>query len=325
MDKISIIIPVYNVEPYIIKCLDSIINQTYTNLELLCINDGSTDYGGKICDEYAMKDNRIKVFHQHNQGVSAARNVGLNNFTGDYIGFVDSDDWIEPEMFEKLHETAVKHNKQISFCSVSSYFNDQLYKVWSYPELEGETSTINTLESLLSPDGIKGSVCNKLFHIDLITKATKSFDTDIHYCEDLLFCIELLIKSNGISYAPEVFYHYYALETGAVWSFNQKRMTELRAWQDIIALMELQTGKLLGLAKNRYFEAAVNLVRLAARAGEKTSKAILREESKRYRSDYLKSPYIPFKHKLKTMIMMLFPVLSDKIWLSLKKKYRLEW
>lgn len=99
---ISVIVPVYNTEPYLRKCLDSIINQTYTNLEILVIDDGSTDKSGLICDEYAEQDQRIRVFHTENHGLSAARNLGLDNANGKYIGFVDSDDWIDLDMYEDL-------------------------------------------------------------------------------------------------------------------------------------------------------------------------------------------------------------------------------
>ena len=99
---ISVIVPVYNVEPYLRKCLDSILAQTYRNLEILVIDDGSTDGSGRICDEYAGRDERIKVFHTENHGLSCARNLGLDNANGEWIGFVDSDDWIEPDMYEVL-------------------------------------------------------------------------------------------------------------------------------------------------------------------------------------------------------------------------------
>ena len=102
MSKISVIVPVYNVEQYLPQCLDSIINQTYKNLEIICVDDGSPDNSGKILDEYAKKDKRIKVIHQENQGVSVARNTGLDNATGKYIGFVDPDDWIEADYYETL-------------------------------------------------------------------------------------------------------------------------------------------------------------------------------------------------------------------------------
>ena len=98
---ISVIVPVYNVELYLRKCLNSVVNQTYRDLEILIIDDGSTDGSGEICDEYR-KDERVRVFHTDNRGLSCARNLGLDNATGEWIGFVDSDDWIEPDMYEVL-------------------------------------------------------------------------------------------------------------------------------------------------------------------------------------------------------------------------------
>lgn len=102
---ISVIVPVYNVELYLRRCLDSVVNQTYRDLEILIIDDGSTDRSGEICDKYAEKDQRIRVFHTENRGLSAARNLGLENACGGYIGFVDGDDWIEPDMYEKAIAT----------------------------------------------------------------------------------------------------------------------------------------------------------------------------------------------------------------------------
>lgn len=99
---ISVIVPVYKVAPYLRQCVDSIINQSFDDLEILLIDDGSPDQCGEICDEYAAKDSRVRVFHTENKGLSAARNLGLQKATGEYIGFIDSDDWIEPDMYEVL-------------------------------------------------------------------------------------------------------------------------------------------------------------------------------------------------------------------------------
>lgn len=107
---ISVIIPVYNVEPYLRKCIDSVIGQTYTNLEILLVDDGSTDCSGAICDEYQQKDNRVRVFHKENGGLSSARNVALDEAHGDYIGFVDSDDYIDSSMFEVLIELCINYD-----------------------------------------------------------------------------------------------------------------------------------------------------------------------------------------------------------------------
>lgn len=113
---ISVIIPVYNVEKYLHRCLGSVIAQTYQNLEIICVDDGSTDCSGEICEQYALKDHRVKVFHQENQGVSAARNKGLDIATGEYIAFIDSDDYIQNDMFEQLYRELLKSGASYVIC-----------------------------------------------------------------------------------------------------------------------------------------------------------------------------------------------------------------
>ena len=116
-DLISVIIPVYNVEKYLEKCINSVINQTYKNLEIILVNDGSTDNCPNICDEFAKKDSRIRVIHKQNGGLSSARNAGLDIANGQYIGFVDSDDYIHTEMYQKLYEALISQNADLSICS----------------------------------------------------------------------------------------------------------------------------------------------------------------------------------------------------------------
>lgn len=117
-DLISVIVPIYKVEKYLNTCVDSIIAQTYKNLEIILVDDGSPDNCGRICDEYALKDSRIKVIHQQNGGLSAARNAGLDVATGEYIGFVDSDDYIAPDMYEKLYNALKNNNCDLSICNI---------------------------------------------------------------------------------------------------------------------------------------------------------------------------------------------------------------
>lgn len=122
-DLISVIVPVYNVELYLEQCLNSIINQTYKNLEIILVNDGSTDNSGVICDLYANIDNRIIVIHKDNGGVSSARNAGLNVAKGNFIGFVDPDDWIADDMYEKLYLNIQNFNANISVCKFRKVMN----------------------------------------------------------------------------------------------------------------------------------------------------------------------------------------------------------
>ena len=125
--KISVIIPVYNVEDYLSKCLQSVINQTYTNLEIILVDDGSTDNSGEICDEFSENDNRIKVIHQKNTGVSQARKIGIDVADGKYIGFVDADDWIEPDMYETLINKM--KNSDIIMSGLFFHMNDAVKKI----------------------------------------------------------------------------------------------------------------------------------------------------------------------------------------------------
>ena len=118
MEKVSIIVPVYNVEKYLECCLESLINQTLKDIEIICVNDGSTDNSGKILENYAAKDNRIKVIHQVNGGQAAARNNGLNAVNGKYINFIDSDDWVDLDFIEKLYDAAERNSADIAVASI---------------------------------------------------------------------------------------------------------------------------------------------------------------------------------------------------------------
>lgn len=127
MPEISIIVPVYNVEKYLKKCIDSIISQTYKNIEIILIDDGSTDKSGEICDEYASNDNRIIVVHKENGGLSSARNAGIDMAQGKYLGFVDSDDYIEKDMYETLYKNLVDNDADISVCGIFNCYNGNQY------------------------------------------------------------------------------------------------------------------------------------------------------------------------------------------------------
>ena len=124
---ISIIVPVYNAEKYLHRCVDSILAQTFTDFELLLINDGSKDNSGKICDEYAAKDPRVRVFHKENGGVSSARNMGLDNAKGEWVTFVDSDDWLVHNIYEKMLHKLVEENADLCLCDINMYWGGESF------------------------------------------------------------------------------------------------------------------------------------------------------------------------------------------------------
>lgn len=207
MPKISIIVPVYKVENYLSQCVDSILNQTFADWECILVDDGSPDGSGVICDEYAQKDARIHVIHKENRGVSAARNTGLSAAQGEYIYFIDSDDYVEREALELLLSKAKQSEADIM---VHGIVNDYIYKHSStavkYVSLpDKDYSTI--LEMSDRWGLLKGPV-NKLFKNSIIKNKSLRFDESISYGEDTKFTFEYLVHCHSIAFVPRHLYHY---------------------------------------------------------------------------------------------------------------------
>lgn len=194
MPIISIIIPVYNSEKYLSKCIDSVLAQTFTDYELILVDDGSTDRSAVICDDYAIKDARIKVIHKENGGVSTARNIGLINASGDYIGFIDSDDYVEPNMYTVLFELIQKHECDISICGFKVIDEDK-YKIERIQN-SGQIEFLDR-EGLVSketdmPWTIRLDTINKLFKKSIIDGLM--FDEKLKCAEDTLFLHQALMR-----------------------------------------------------------------------------------------------------------------------------------
>ena len=167
MDKISVVVPIYNVQDYVKACVESIRRQTYTNLEIILVDDGSTDKSNEICDEYAALDNRIKVIHKKNGGLSAARNAGLDICTGDYIGFVDGDDTIDEDMYELLYRNAVAYHADISMCKERLICGDKIYSRFRDTKVKIYHGFSDCIKELYLSCGLSISVCVKLYKKEL--------------------------------------------------------------------------------------------------------------------------------------------------------------
>jgi len=191
-ELISIIVPVYNVEKYLKKCVDSIVNQTYKNLEIILVDDGATDNSGKICDELVELDNRIKVYHKKNGGLSDARNYGVERATGDYIGFVDSDDYIDAEMYERLYEAIKKENVDVAECNLKIVYPEKtdLFTDQKYYQICNKQEY---LEEYLKIEKIFGSACVRLTKADIARKLKfpvgKLYE-DTYYAYDLIGIVD---------------------------------------------------------------------------------------------------------------------------------------
>lgn len=204
-NKISVIVPVYKAERYLRDCLDSLVSQTHRNLEIILVEDGSPDGSGRICDEYAARDNRIRVIHQKNSGASAARNAGLAAARGDWIGFVDADDRIEPDMFAYLFSLAQEYGADISQCGVFFEENDRN----SIHFCSGEICVLeNHSEQFWTDtwDVLSNCVWNKLYRAEVL--AGIEFCLDYSIGEDQFFLLHALIGVRRIVTGTDAKYHY---------------------------------------------------------------------------------------------------------------------
>lgn len=239
-EKISIIIPIYNAEKHLRKCINSLINQSYSNTEIILIDDGSTDKSLNICNEYGKKYSNIKVIHQENQGVSAARNNGINNSTGNYIGFVDADDYIEEKMLEKMMFQMIKNNLDIVICNL--YYEDENFKeIEKFNHNDYEIDRNKFPYEMYSNYAMQGYVCNKLYRKSIIENKKIRFDTKYIVLEDDLFNYIIFFNNKNlkIKYIDEKLYHYVKQATGASKSpFNIKKLSYLSVRNAEIEILE---------------------------------------------------------------------------------------
>lgn len=215
--KISVIVPVYNMEKYLVRCIESIQQQTYPNLEIICINDGSTDASGQILEEMAKKDSRLVIIHQENSGVSSARNAGLKRATGDYIGFVDSDDYIDRDMYRALIENIEVTGSDIAACGFSFDYDGKIVPATNQkPVPEGAIPTKEFLKYVYERDvykGVSGYIYTRLYKKNLIKDENEhlniQFNEKAVIGEDHMFLAEVSLHSNMISYVNIPLYYYY--------------------------------------------------------------------------------------------------------------------
>lgn len=202
---ISIIVPIYNVEKYLAKCIESILNQTYTNFELILVDDGSPDNCGKICDSYKEKDSRIIVVHKKNGGLSSARNVGIDIAKGEYIGFVDSDDYIEPYMYEELLNAVLRDKCKLSVCNINYVFEDG--KV--IPKVKNESNQIYDFEqAILEMNTYRMfdmGAWSKLYHHSLFDEIRFP---EGKLSEDFYIMYKIFDKAQRVSYVAKPCYNY---------------------------------------------------------------------------------------------------------------------
>ncbi len=262
---ITIIIPVYNTEKYLRKCLDSLLAQTYTNIEIVLVDDGSTDSSGKICDEYAEKYSHIKVIHKKNGGLSSARKAGAENAIGEFITIVDSDDWIEPDMIARMVATKLEKDVDLVICSYCREYENNSFPVhifdgdktfWGkeyqdkiyrrlYGPVDDEMKSPEKLDSL-------GSVCMKLYPKEIIKEADFIPTSEVGSAEDVLLNISILNKLNSAAYIDRPYYHY---RKNSESSTSVYRSNLYYQWEVLYGYMEKYLNR---ISENELYQKALN-------------------------------------------------------------------
>ncbi len=264
-ELISIIVPIYNKEDYLPQCLDSIINQSYTNFEVLLVNDGSTDSSGIICQEYAERDSRFRYIEKENGGVSSARNLELERSEGAYITFIDSDDWVEFNYLEVLYNALRENNADVAISSYKSYYLDGKFYLRVYSSQEEEFLRIGKrnrdvfLEEFPKLGKLNHDfhcIASKLFKRELLE--SQKFDESINYGEDLYFFFNLYLKMQSIIYVKEATYIYRQHGTNITLNFTESlALQEIQIHEQILKSAESQ-----GIATFYYLEKLKYLVSL---------------------------------------------------------------
>lgn len=303
--KVSIIVPVYGVEKYIRQCLNSLLAQRYTPLEIIVIDDGSPDKCPEICDEYAQKNSNIILLHQANRGVGYSRNRGISIASGDYICFVDPDDWIEPNMISAMANAAIEQNADIVICD------------WQTCDVAGNNCVLHTQnidnnwgaekirdEFLL--DHYPNFLCNKLFHKSIWRGLSIPMDTDL---EDLYICAELFIRSRKNYYVPHGLYYYRVHASFASTREKVRRKHGMfAAWHEHERVCEKYHLLPLKYSRQRALKAAISLLTINEASPYLTQKQ--KEDVQEYLRESEKCKVaLPLKHKLQWYCLKHLPFL----------------
>ena len=309
---ISIIVPVYNAEMHLNKCVDSILAQTYTNIEVILVDDGSSDGSERICDEYQMKDSRVLVFHKENGGVSSARNLALKKARGDYVMFVDADDWIEENMCRTMMDEALIH--KVMLVITQGINRDEDGKIEDTRELSerGNSRVIDTeREFSFLDEYAPGVVWGNLYRRDCISNLW--FDEDISLGEDTLFFARAVKQCPQILILTERFYNYVKYsESAAHGAMNEKKMTNLLAWNRIEKIYE-DNSRILRTVRGAYGRQCAFFLRRMCSSGDRTEPyyGICREGVRNNFWDMMADKSV--KHRIFYLGMLLAPKLYCRL------------
>ena len=314
-EKISVIVPVYNVEAYLERCVESILHQTYTNFELILINDGSTDSSGQICDDLAYQYENIKVYHIENAGVSNARNIGIQLATGVWITFVDSDDFVTKDYLATLASAVEGGNVGFVIAPLHHIKNGIVTDLPPYSGRKELWSTEETMKELLMTTKTSFFPVAKLFKRDLLVD--EKFNTDYHLAEDALFLTELLLKTRCSSvFIDKPIYYYDHREGSATTSVNRYAFDTIEVYKNIIAQVSQVFPNLKYELKNRecwsYITVYDKIIFTSSEQYQK-EKVELRTWIIQHRHEIWKDTYFTTFRKIAVLSLVFSPWIYKKI------------
>lgn len=321
MNTISIIVPVYKAEQYLKKCVESILAQTYSDLELILVDDGSPDNSPAICDRYAEMDSRVHVIHKLNAGVSAARNDGIAVAKGDWIAFVDSDDWIEPEMMELLAQGLLCYPEaKVSVCGWYRHEGDRIFDYGSgLPK--GLVNGKDAFQWAIRGTGFEGYVWNKLYRRSVFDEGLR-FPQDITICEDLWLNCSIFLSCDFVYVINKPLYHYLIRPGSALSNNSEKIRTEYIARNRILEMVKDDLF-LYRIAQYAYVQAKLSLAFRLHRDGEKTLASSALMDARSRLGMALKSG-VGIRGKIKILVLSISPYKSLELWLYLKNVWKLQ-
>ena len=307
-ELVSVIVPVYNVEKYLPECIDSIVNQKYTNLEILLIDDGSTDNSGKICDEWVQKDGRIRVIHKENKGVSEARNTGIKECKGQLIGFVDADDWVEPEMYSILVDKLAESGADIVMCSFYLYLPGQKNPI-AKGLLNAESSDYDeTVYWLIKKNGYIPSLWNKIFRREVVFQNNQTIlmDRNLSCGEDAIWLYKALKRSQKTVCIPQVLYHYRSREDSITKrkTLTKEVMSLLDSAEQTLKFLP-SSAKVQCIVKGSIYNSVYELKIIAYITKDKHNYHMIQEYLHRFHTDWIKSKEIKAIRKIKLVFLEL--------------------
>jgi glycosyltransferase involved in cell wall biosynthesis len=311
---LSIIVPVYNSEKYLCNCLDSIAEQSFRDFELILIDDGSADSSGTICDNYAMNDGRIKVIHKENGGASSARNCGIQSASGKYISFVDSDDWLNREMYSVMFAEMQKDDYDIVICGFVMHLEDGENE---YPAFDSVCSAREFSKNVLDGGFLNGCLWNKIYKKDIIS----SFDPEMHLCEDTKFNFDVSKKAAKCRYIPDMLYHYNRANPQSTLNSSSYWGDEFISNHEKFVTLTADDRELNDIAVKELLNSAFVIVDAGIKFGRSY------EETEFFSADCLKkyvgkiyfNKHINFRNKIKFMLLRRF---KHIYYFAAKRKFR---